>query len=78
MKINPMAIPTHQIHNVLKIFSKRLFEEERRQESPSANALPAIQRVSIAEDGKRRAIRDPVERFGHGVLHLVRVSSDNH
>lgn len=55
-----MDVPAYRIYNVLKIFSRRLYEEENRKRHPLSHQRPDIHRVSIAVDGKLRSIADRV------------------
>ncbi len=52
-----MAVSSYQIHQVLKVFSRRLYEQ-RGGPGPAASGEPAaaVHGVSIAEEGKRRSI----------------------
>ena len=86
-----MQIPSYQMHNVLKVYSRQLSENKHQHQTRSAGRKAAEgDRITISAEGKRKAIIDKVTadvvdritRFGpredvdHEVLKRLRNEAD--
>jgi len=55
-----MQIPSYQIQNVLKVYSRQLSQGKLLSKNKFSNAKVSADSVSISSDGKRQAIIDKV------------------
>ena len=55
-----MQIPSHQIHNVLKVYGKQLSQARILERKRSLNTPEAADKINLSAIGKRQAIIDRV------------------
>lgn len=55
-----MQIPSHQIHNVLKVYSKQLSQARALERRKVLSQQPGEDKISLSAGGKRKAIIEKV------------------
>lgn len=55
-----MQIPSHQIHNVLKVYGKQLSQTRILERKKALNAPETTDKINLSAIGKRQAIIDKV------------------
>jgi hypothetical protein len=78
-----MHIPSYQIHNVLKVYSRRLCQSEHLEHQDEFGVQSLINRINVSSKGKRETIIEKVAtdiveritRFGsleNGILEIAK------
>jgi hypothetical protein len=55
-----MHIPSYQIHNVLKVYSKQVSQSRTLERQKGFAEKPSVDRINISDEGKRKVITDKV------------------
>jgi hypothetical protein len=55
-----MQVPSHQIHNVLKVYSKHLSQARAMDRRKTVSQEPEEDKITLSAGGKRQAIIDKV------------------
>ena len=55
-----MQIPSHQVHNILKVYGKQLSQGRILERNKSLNTLGTTDKINLSAIGKRQAIIDKV------------------
>jgi hypothetical protein len=55
-----MHIPSYQIHNVLKVYSKQVSQSRVLERQKDLTEKPSVDKINISNEGKRKVIIDKV------------------
>ena len=55
-----MYIPSYQIHNVLKVYSKQVSQSRILERQNGIDQKPSVDKINISAEGKRKVIIDKV------------------
>jgi len=55
-----MYIPSYQIHNVLKVYSKQISQSRILERQKDIEKNPSVDKINISAEGKRKMIIDKV------------------
>ena len=55
-----MYIPSYQIHNVLKVYSKQVSQSRILERQKGLDDKPSVDKINISAEGKRKVVIDKV------------------
>lgn len=55
-----MYVPSYQIHNVLKVFTRQLSQPMDGRGGSAGGGKPLVAKINISDEGKRQAVIDKV------------------
>lgn len=55
-----MYIPSYQIHNVLKVYSKQVSQSRILERQKGLDNKPSVDKINISTEGKRKVVIDKV------------------
>ena len=55
-----MHVPSYQIHNVLKVYSRQVSQSRILERQKRLGAIPSVDSINLSSEGKRKVVIDKV------------------
>ncbi len=55
-----MHVPSYQIHNVLKVYSRQVSQSRILERQKRLGAIPSVDNINLSSEGKRKVVIDKV------------------